>query len=84
MLGFFAPRVLYLPHRLSMRGIEFLGIVIARAVLVCFYYIILTPIGLLRRLFVRDPLELRLDASVETYFHEHNIESASQLERMFS
>jgi len=63
---------------------ELLGSVVSRVLLSIFYIIVLTPIALVRRMFVRDPLELRFREKVPSYFHAKRIQPRKQLERMFS
>lgn len=37
------------------------------------YYLVLTPVAFARRLWGRDPLEFRGDASRETYWRRRNV-----------
>ncbi len=48
-----------------------LGIVISFALLAAFYYLILTPVGLLFRVIGRDPLRRKFDRSAATYWIAH-------------
>jgi hypothetical protein len=45
-----------------------LGFVNTRILLTLFFYLVLTPIGLLLRLFGKDPLHLSLDSKAKTYW----------------
>ncbi|HUV40004.1 MAG TPA: SxtJ family membrane protein [Planctomycetota bacterium] len=48
-----------------------LGLVLSFVVLVVFFYGVLTPIGLVMRLFGRDPLRRRWDPDADTYWTPH-------------
>jgi Saxitoxin biosynthesis operon protein SxtJ len=62
-----APRMLAWPHRLwSLLG-EGLGWVNTRVILGAFYFLMVTPFGLLMRLVGRDPLTRKFDPSCESY-----------------
>jgi len=58
--GLAAPALLAPVHRVWMRAAETLGYVNTRVILSVLFYLVLTPIGLLMRLF-RDPLRRSLD-----------------------
>ena len=58
--GAVAPVVLQPIQSGWMRGAELLGKVNTRIILAAFFYVIVTPFGLLLRL-IRDPLNLRFD-----------------------
>ena len=49
-----------------------IGWTISHAVLALLYYLLFTPIGLIIRLFGRDPMQRRLDRSAATYWVPHN------------
>ena len=57
--GALAPRVLDPVQRVWMRGATALGYVNTRIILTLLYYLVITPIGLVRRLF-SDPLDRKL------------------------
>lgn len=46
-----------------------IGLVISFTMMVLIYYLLFTPVGLIFRLFGRDPLVKRPDASLPTYWH---------------
>jgi hypothetical protein len=52
-----------------------------RIVLALFFFIILTPLGLVLRLFGKDPLRLRRPVGVESYWSE--VRRKSSLDRLF-
>ena len=58
-----------------------IGIVISHLLLMAVYYLVLTPTGLLMRLFGYDPMQRDFDSQAETYWHprpEH-----TKIERYF-
>jgi hypothetical protein len=48
-----------------------IGLVVSFVMLSLFYFLLITPIGLLFRLMGRDPLQRRFDAKARTYWVEH-------------
>ena len=58
-----------------------LGIVMGNLLFAAFFYLILTPIGLLMRAVGRDPLQKRFDRSRTTYWR--NVEKVVDGERYF-
>lgn len=58
--GLVAPRLLGPVQRIWMRGAHVIGEVNTRIILGAFFYLVMTPVGLVRRR-VRDPLDRRLD-----------------------
>lgn len=56
VLGAVAPRLLVVPNRLWMKLAELLGRVVSPVVLAIVYFLVVTPVGLLRRLTGADPL----------------------------
>ncbi len=49
-----------------------IGWVISHAAMAMIYCLVFTPIGLIMRLFGRDPMERRFDRSAASYWVEHN------------
>jgi hypothetical protein len=45
-----------------------IGIVVSNALLAAFYYVVITPTGLVMRILGRDPMRRRWDASVTSYW----------------
>ena len=68
MLGLLAPRSLKHPYRLWMGMAFFLGSIVSTAILTLFYFLIVTPIGLLARMFGKDFLSLKLDPACASYW----------------
>ena len=63
-----APRLLTVPNRLWQRFGLLLHRVVSPIVLAIMFYFIITPLGLLMRLFAQDNLRLRRDAAAESYW----------------
>lgn len=83
VLGTILPIALRYPYRAWMWAGEHIGAVTSRIILAVCYVLVVTPIALMRRAFVRDPLGIRLHLDTHSYFHDKRIQSASQLTKMF-
>ncbi|HEV7903468.1 MAG TPA: SxtJ family membrane protein, partial [Pyrinomonadaceae bacterium] len=59
LLGALRPQLLVVPNRLWMGLAEAMGFVMTRVILGVVYFLFVTPIGLVRRLFGGDPLGRR-------------------------
>ena len=57
--GFFAPAALRVPNRLWLRFAAVLGWINARVLLTLFFFVVLTPVGLVMRAIGRNPLRGR-------------------------
>ncbi len=71
---------------LGWMGMAFvLGFVMAHLILTLLFYLMITPIGLLARLFGKDFLSLKLDRTAPTYWlpRERKSRSPSEYERQF-
>jgi len=62
-----APSLLWIPYRGWMRLGHGLGFVNSRIFLGIIFYLVVTPLGLLRRVFSADPMNRRWDPRVESY-----------------
>ena len=58
-----------------------IGWTVSHLALAVVYYLVVTPIGLLMRLFGRDPMRRKFDPSATTYWQPH--ESPDEPERYF-
>jgi len=58
-----------------------IGIVVSNLLIAAFFYLIVTPIGLLMRILGRDPLQKRFDRSRTTYWRD--VEKVVDGERYF-
>ena len=68
IVAFVAPRVLRPLNRLWMRFGLVLHKIVNPLVLGMMFFVVVTPVGLLMRVFGKDPLRLRFDAEAETYW----------------
>ena len=68
VLGTVAPRVLRLIYVGWMSLAFFLGFVVSNILLTLFFYVVVTPIGLIARLAGKDFLNRKLDAQTESYW----------------
>lgn len=62
-----------------------LGWINTRIILILVYYLVLTPIGLLMRLFGKDPMSRKIDVSAVSYWteREHRAATRESLEKQF-
>ncbi len=84
-LGLLAPALLRPLYRVWMALAVVLGFVMTRVILTLVFYLVLTPIGLLLRLFGKDPLHRRLDPNAPSYWLEktYDDESPERLEKYY-
>jgi hypothetical protein len=84
LFGLVFPQALVLPNRAWMALAEILSFVSTRIILAFIYFLVLTPIGLIKRLLGWDPLHRRADASV-TYWRPYSERQrdARHYEKMF-
>jgi len=84
-LGAVFPRALKWIYIAWMSVAFVLGFVMAHVILTVFFFLIITPIGLLARLFGQDFLSLKLDRTARTYWlpREKKSRSPSEYERQF-
>lgn len=68
LLSFAAPAVLAPANKLWMKFGELLHKIVSPVALGIVFYLTVLPIGLLMRLFGKDPLRLRLDTAVDSYW----------------
>jgi len=68
-LGIAVPTTLRMPYLLWMTVGLALGTVMSVILLVCFFYLVLTPVGWLARLAGKDFLELKQPRQATSYWH---------------
>lgn len=85
MLGLVAPRVLKPVYIAWMTLAIVLGFIVSHVLLISLYYLVITPIGLLARLWGKDFLALKRDSAATTYWirHEPRAKTAADYERQF-
>ena len=66
--GLAFPKLLYPIEWGWMKLANILGYIMTRVILTITFYLIITPIGLLRQLFSKDPLDIKIDKSAESYW----------------
>jgi hypothetical protein len=80
-----APSLLRPIEWVWMKLANALGWVMTRVVLGVIFLLVFTPAGLVRRVLGKDPLELRFDRRVESYWHPRpeSDPSPERMEKMF-
>ena len=68
ILGFILPSILRPVYRIWMLLAYFIGGVISRIILTVLFYVVLTPIGLVLRLFGKDFLDQKFEKNRESYW----------------
>jgi hypothetical protein len=83
--GAILPRALKWIYIAWMSMAFVLGFVMAHVILTLFFFLIITPIGLIARLFGQDFLKLKLDRKAKSYWipREKHVKSPSSYERQF-
>ncbi|MFH1878386.1 MAG: SxtJ family membrane protein [Candidatus Omnitrophota bacterium] len=66
--GIFFPRRLKPVYRVFIKIAHAIGWVNTRLILIVVYYFLLTPIGLLMRVFTKDPLNRKIDRGCGSYW----------------
>lgn len=79
--AFFFPRWFRGYYRASTRFGFWLSLVLARVILTCLFFIVITPLGLIFRLNGKDALRLRRSSSANTYWN--SAKPTSPLDRLF-
>jgi predicted membrane protein len=78
-----APNSLNQPYRLWMRFGMLIGAVMNRVVLAAVFFIVVMPMGVVMRLFGKDPMQRKLDDNQESYRVESTPTSAERMDRPF-
>ena len=82
LLGATFPRVLLIPRKLWMKLAEALAYVSSRIILAIIFFLVLTPIGLIKRALGWDPLERR-SGSRDSFWHPYPARSPRHYEKMY-
>ena len=82
LLGAVFPRLLVIPRKLWMKLAEALAYVSSRIILAIIFFLVLTPIGLIKRAMGWDPLERR-SGSRESFWHPYPARDRRHYERMY-
>ncbi|MDD5771195.1 MAG: SxtJ family membrane protein [Candidatus Omnitrophica bacterium] len=85
LLAVFCPGILRPFYIVWMKLAIAVAWVITRLLLAIVFYLVITPIGLLSRLFIPDPLERRIDRNRKSYWksREEQYPSPSDYKRQF-
>ncbi len=68
LLGLLRPRVLALPYKIWMTLSWVLGFLTSHIILALMYYLVFTPVGLMRRIFSGDPVARGFDRNAPSYW----------------
>jgi hypothetical protein len=68
ILGFIFPSVLRPIYKIWMLLAFFIGGIVSRVILTVLFYVVLTPIGLVLRLFGKDILDKKFDKRRKSYW----------------
>lgn len=82
-LGLVAPKSLRIVHRVWMRFALLISKVTTPLILGIVFFLVVMPVGLVRRIFTRDPLAQNFDAGAESYRVTKESQSASSLEKPY-
>lgn len=66
--GILVPNILYPIEWIWMKLAFIFGYIMTRIILTIVYYLAVTAIGLIRRIFSRDPLDMKIDKSSDSYW----------------
>lgn len=85
IIGLVLPIALRSIHICWMALALSLGWVMSRLILAILFYLVITPIGLIMRLFGYDPLMRKFDPNAQTYWikREHKVFDPAQYEHQF-
>ena len=85
LFGLVLPRALKWVYIAWMSVAFVLGFVMAHVILTLFFYLMITPMGLIARLFGKDFLRLRLDRNAVTYWipRDRKFRPPAEYERQF-
>jgi len=68
---------------LWMRFSEFLGVINTRIILTLLYFLIITPLGFLMKIFGKDPLKLKVQKGAVTFWEDGESVEGSSIKRQF-
>jgi hypothetical protein len=83
LFGWFMPRLLRVPYLVWMGLAAVLGFFVGNAILIALYYLVMTPLGIVRRLAGSDPLDRRFDARKDSYWKPHDPRPPEHMRRPF-
>ena len=85
LVGLAVPRMLKMPYKAWMTLAMVLGHIMTRVVLGVVFFLVVTPLGLIMRLFGRDPMNRKLDPEASTYWlrREKEDNPKERLEKLY-
>lgn len=83
VLGVIAPSALRYPYYVWMTLAAVLGLIVAPVILAMLFYFVLTPIGLLQRLFGTDPLARRYEPDAASYWKKKPVMRVGHMRNPF-
>lgn len=83
VLGVIAPIALRYPYYAWMTLAAVLGLIVAPVILSILFYFVLTPIGLLQRLFGTDPLARRYEPDAASYWKKKPVMRVGHMRNPF-
>ena len=81
--GLLLPKTLKPVYNVWMRFGSLMHKIMTPLILSILYFVLITPLGLMMRLFAKDPLNRKLDASVESYREDSPAIKTGDLEKPF-
>ena len=82
LCGLVLPRLLIVPRRLWMKLAEAMSYVSSRIILAIIFFLVMTPIGLVKRAMGWDPLERR-SGSRDSFWRAYPVRDREHFERMY-
>lgn len=84
-LGKFFPQILIFPNKIWMSFAIILGFFTSRLILIVLFYLVITLMGLIAKIFGKDFLDKKLNRQQESYWNkrEKNFYDKSQTEKQF-
>ena len=82
LFGVFAPRLLVIPRKFWMKLAEVMAYVSSRIILAIVFFLVLTPIGLVKRAMGWDPLQRR-SGSRDSFWQPYPKRDPRHYEKMF-
>ncbi len=83
--GLFAPRMLKYAYAVFLKVAHAIGWFNTRVILIIIYFLLVTPIAIMMKIFCKDPLSRKMDKSASTYWLNRPEPKAvkEQLEKQF-
>lgn len=78
-----SPLTLRSVYRIWMSFALLLGLIVGTVLLFFLFYLVLTPVGAMRRIFGNDPLERRFLPAAKTYWKQHEKRAVEHMRRPF-